>query len=260
MNIILFLDTEVSQSSSCVLPKHDYRMRHLLQVLGAQESRSYRAGIINGSQGSIIVDAITEQAVRFHFCPSDCNPIPLLPIKLIIGHPRPLATKRLVSDLSTLGVQEINFFIGDNSEKSYLKSHIWKDNTLTRMLIKGAEQAGSTIMPALHRYATLEEALQHIHAHQTCSLCRLQYLDITTPQLAHATAKKLSAPSNTTHQDHITSIIAIGSERGWSARELSMLHRYYYQPWTLGVRILRTATATLAATVLATQRYLVSKE
>ena len=235
-------------------------MRHLIEVLGAQECRSYRAGIINGSRGNIVVDAITEQAVRFHFCPSDCNPIPMLPIRLIVGHPRPLVTKRLVSDVSTLGVQEINFFIGDNSEKSYLTSHIWKDNTLTKMLIKGAEQAGSTTIPALHKYATLEEALQYVNTHQTCSPCHLQYLDISTPQLAHTAAKKLPTPSTATQQSRTPSVIAIGSERGWSARELSVLHRYSYQPWTLGVRILRTTTATLAATVLATQRYLDPQE
>ena len=50
-------------------------------------------------------------------------------------------------------------------------------------------------------------------------------------------------------------VVAIGAERGWTEDEIGALQHYGYLPRALGRRILRTATAAVAVSVLAVQRY-----
>lgn len=327
MNIILIHPDECARP----LPRNDYRARHLLHTLRAQDGDTYKAGIVNGAMGEMLIERITDQGIQFRFIPSETEVAPpLLPFALIIGHPRPLVTKRLVADLSSIGVAAIHFFIGENSEKSYLKSNIWRDGILKRMCIEGAEQSGTTAIPSLHHHASLAHALraadaydteeqqrqgrrvmamahaeQHseegIQAHLRPAVER-QYLTLPNEPLSLAAlpgssevplfitptegmctagagtiadagsgngsgetgAGGGSAPSaegstaTSTATDSKAMIIAVGAERGWTEREIHALHRYHYQPRTFGPRILRTATAAIAVSILAAQRYSVA--
>lgn len=266
MNIILFRPEECSLA----LPRTDYRARHLLHTLGAQAGDAYNAGIMGGAVGRMLIHNITAQEIQFRFIPAETETAPpLLPITLLIGHPRPLVTKRLVGDLSNIGVKAIHFFIGENSEKSYLKSNIWRDGILKQMCIEGAEQAGTTAIPDLYRHADLAHALRVVDECGIETGRERQYLTLPNEALSVAALPEgvkmplfMSAAvrggSNAASIGSTAMIIAVGAERGWTENEIRTLHRYRYQPRTLGRRILRTATIAVAVSVLAAQRYSVA--
>lgn len=254
MNIILFDSAELHQA----LPRSDYRARHLTQILGAQKGKIYRAGVIGGRVGHMVIESITATEIGFLFTSSAESPPPL-PLTLLIGHPRPLIVKRLVSDLSSIGVASVHFFIGENSEQSYLQSRIWMDGTLERMSMRGAEQAGVTTIPTLHRHRSLRRALQYI-AERTD--------EQNDAQSDEPNDKRTDAPTSPSHSLYLTlpdahsprtipydipsstTTIAIGAERGWTDNEIRALQSDRYSPRTLGERILRTDTAALAVSVL----------
>jgi len=257
MNIILFSPREIAAPLSL----EDDRARHLCTMLHAAPGAQYRAGIVDGVRGHITIERITTTDIHFHFHATSDDPLPLLPIRMLIGHPRPLVAKRLIPDLIALGVEEINFFIGENSEKSYLHSNIWRAETLLRMRMAGAEQAGSTRMAAVNKESNLHAALCRINQENVPFQC--YYLDslpahsLDTPSnlpLSVADAPRFTF--NTEQQEsHARMIIAVGSERGWSSKERALLERGGYRRWTLGPRILRTATAAISAAAIAAQCY-----
>jgi len=228
-------------------------------MLHAVSGAQYRAGIVDGARGHITIERITPTDIHFHFHATSDDPLPLLPIRMLIGHPRPLVAKRLISDLIALGVEEINFFIGENSEKSYLHSNIWRAETILRMRMAGAEQAGSTCMAAVHKESNLHAALHRINQENTPF--HRYYLDslpthaLDTP--SHLPSSIADAPhfafGGEQHKSHARVIIAVGSERGWSSKERALLERDGYRRWTLGPRILRTATAAISAAAIVAQ-------
>ena len=126
----------------------------------------------------------------------------------------------------------------DLSEKSYLESSLWKTNEYIRSLREGAEQAETTVLPVLYQYKKLDRCLS------VFSLpIRKIVLDPAAEQLLW---KQLESEHET--RDLINPVaLAVGPERGWSERELSLFYEAGFQFRRLGTRVLRTEAAALIA-------------
>lgn len=250
MNICLFSKDEISKP----LPIRDERAQHIIKVLHKKAGDTFTAGVIDGESGTARISAIDENGISFDFTAGG-NGKPLAPFDMIIGFPRPIQLKRLLRDIAALGVGRVYLTGTDLGEKSYMQSTLVERGAAYKMLLDGTVQAGSTHVPQLFLFKTLDECLKSINengegaaaagadtgAGADADLC-LFALDNVNPamRLADALAKKSEKGQGRV-------IAAIGSERGWTDRERGLLEAAGYIRCGMGERIMRTETAATVA-------------
>ncbi len=235
MNICLFSQDEISKP----LPLRDERAQHIIKVLHKKAGDTFAAGIIGGQSGvATIVEISTSgdtAGISFDFSPAGDGK-PLVPFEMIIGFPRPIQLKRLLRDIAALGVSRVHLTGTDLGEKSYMQSNLVERGTAYQMLLDGTVQAGSTHVPELCLYKTLDECLSSIEGSAEEEYLKLA-LDNVNPSERLADALKPSARV----------VAAIGSERGWTERERQLLESKGYIRCGMGDRIMRTETAATVA-------------
>lgn len=235
MNICLFTEEEIKKP----LPLKDERAQHIIKVLHKKAGDTFTAGIIGGASGvATIVEISTSTdnpGVFFEFSPSG-NGKPLAPFEMIIGFPRPIQLKRLLRDIAALGVSRVHLTGTDLGEKSYMQSNLVERGTAYQMLLDGTVQAGSTHVPELCLYKTLDECLEAVE-NSAAEDCLKFALDNVNPAMRLADAVKPAG----------CAVAAIGSERGWTERERKLLESKGYIRCGMGERIMRTETAATVA-------------
>lgn len=240
MNICLFSKEEISQP----LPLRDDRAQHIIKVLHKKAGDSFTAGVIDGSSGTALIREINDQGITFDFTAGGDGK-PLTRLEMIIGFPRPIQLKRLLRDIAALGVCRVHLTGTDLGEKSYMQSNLVERGSAYQMLLDGTVQAGSTHVPELCLYKTLDECLKFVTGGEggaESSAGLLLALDNVNPSARLADAvKERSADCRT------RVLAAIGSERGWTDRERSLLEAKGFVRCGMGERIMRTETAATVA-------------
>jgi RsmE family RNA methyltransferase len=234
MNLILFDPDEIDRP----LPAADFRGAHLLSVLRARKGDRFAAGILNGRKGIMEIVSIAEEGISFLFIPGE-EPRPLLPLELIIGVPRPLVTGRLLKDLTSLGLRNLRFTAAELCEKSYLSSGLWKNGEYRRHLREGLEQSGNTLLPEVSLYPRLASCLAALPPGTG------RY--VLDPERGGSRLGEIDAPGQ-------AAVLAVGPERGWTARELDMFVSAGFRLVRMGERILRTEAAAVAAAAILLSR------
>ena len=242
MNICLFEPDELELP----LDLGDERAVHILKVLHKGEGDSFCAGVIGGSSGRALITRIERDdcnahkgSLSFEFT-AESEGRRLFPLKLIVGFPRPVQLRRILRELSSLGVAEIHLAATDLGEKSYLSSTLATKEAGRSYLIEGASQALSTHLPKLSFHPSLDECLDVIFASKGED-CELFALDNVEPTQSLPCALKVPLKE---------AVAAIGSERGWTDRERQLLRDAGFSLVGLGERVLRVETACTAAASL----------
>jgi 16S rRNA (uracil1498-N3)-methyltransferase len=235
MNIILFEQREIVDNFAIIGGR---RAEHIVKVLRSGIEDQVTVGIINGKIGYGIIKEIKRRQpcqvkleVWFERFPEAAPPIDIL-----LALPRPIVFKRVVSQLTALGVNRVFVVNAAKVEKSYWESSViveegWKNYVRegleqaidTRMVdftyFRGFKPFMNTVLPDLkHRYAQLLMA----HPHQTSPL-----------------AERFEAGGAPV-------LIAIGPEGGWNGYELEMMEKHGFSAFSLGTRILKVETAVTA--------------
>jgi RsmE family RNA methyltransferase len=224
MNLILFEIHEIDKE----INRRDPRSIHIREILNLKCGDEFGAGVIEGSIGRGRLTAETKTGYQWEFIPLSDPPPPLRPVTLILGCPRPPVARRLLKDMSTLGILELRACTTDLNEKSYLASRLWRDGIWREALIEGASQAATTLLPEVKTGPSLESILEELPD----SAVRIA-LDNAPLVPAFAEWKA----------DYHAAILAVGPERGWSGRERELLNHRGFVCLNLGRRILRTETA-----------------
>jgi 16S rRNA U1498 N3-methylase RsmE len=192
----------------------------------------------------------------FSFVPGREAP-PLRPVTLILGFPRPIQVNRILKDLCSLGVRRILMAPTDLGEKSYADSTIFRERDFLRPLLEGAEQAGNPRLPETDTFPSLDAALAAL-GHPVPGETRWALDPYRAEGLfGSLLAGRGGAPdpgdpgSGAGEPDGRAFVLAVGSERGWTDRELGALAASAFRFASLGDRILRTETACAAAVTLA---------
>jgi RsmE family RNA methyltransferase len=238
VNIVLFEPREAGNP----LPKRDDRTIHLIKVLHKKAGDSFDAGILGGRLGTGKIGSIREDGALVYSLDLQTEPAPRLPIRMAVGFPRPIQLRRLLRDLSNLGLEAIDLIGTDLGEKSYRKTKLLTDGGARAALIEGAVQARDTVIPVLSAYPSLEIWLEKTS--DAFSGVLLIALDNIRPTGAMANLPSHKQPT----------VLAVGPERGWSGRERDLLERAGFARLSLGKRALRTETACVAAVVLAMEK------
>ena len=161
---------------------------------------------------------------------------------MIIGFPRPIQLKRLLRDIAALGVCRVHLTGTDLGEKSYMQSNLVEHGAAYKMLLDGTVQAGSTHIPELCLYKTLDECLAAVCAGGSGLLLAL---DNVNPSARLADAVKQGIAAEASGASRL--VAAIGSERGWTDRERRLLESKGFVRCGMGERIMRTETAATVA-------------
>lgn len=223
MNLVLFEEEEIDFP----LPYADPRSIHIETILSLKPGDSFEAGIIGGMVGHGRLSARGADGWNWSFIPVE-KPDPPRPIILVLGCPRPPVARRLLKDMTAMGIREMRFCKTDLNEKSYLESKLWITDRWRRAVIEGASQGFTTILPAVRRVSGLEGALDDLPT----KAARV----VLDPGAD-------SRPFGLRQLPGDAAILAVGPERGWSDREAALLVARGFAPVTLGPRRLRTETA-----------------
>ena len=215
-------------------------MRHIHKVLRASAGDRLRAGEIGGAIGSAVIVADSSDGIDLEFH-RERDPEPLAPVELLLGHPRPIVLKRMLRDLSALGLARIIVVPTELGEKSYYGSNLW--NEVRAPLVEGASQGGSTLIPELVRARSLAEGVTAIEAPPP------RRLVLHTGIADEPVLGRVGEPGDA------SACVAVGSERGWTPGEIELLREAGFRTASLGTRTLRTETAALIAVWAAIVRW-----
>ncbi|HET7838581.1 MAG TPA: RsmE family RNA methyltransferase [Rectinemataceae bacterium] len=248
MNILILERDEIGAR----LPRGDRRWRHVREVLRKGRGERIAAGIADGELGSATVLELDDGGMVLGFEPEREGEA-LAPLTLILGFPRPIQAARILRDLTSLGVARIELTGTQLGEKSYTQSDFFSKKQFRLPLLEGAEQAGNPRLPRVRTHWTLERCLAALdepeagepraEAGAPAGPTRL-FLHPYGDALDLGALGEFGAPVS----------LAIGSERGWTEAEAGALRAAGFSPARLGRRILKTETATLAATIIVLSR------
>jgi len=237
MNRILFERDEIKDG---VVTFGGTRAEHVLNVLHGEVGQILKTGEVNGLIGTSEITSIVQ--------PSTFNLQPLITVKanhtekslspwidLILAPPRPRVMKRLLPQLATLGVGRI-FLVGAKKvEKDFWGATLLKEENYRPLLIDGLMQAGTSILPTL-------ETRRNFRKFVTDELDTL--VPVSTRILAHPYGN--SNTQTLKHSNTSPVLLAVGPEGGWTDDEVTLLEEHGFSRYSLGSRILRTDTATVA--------------
>lgn len=229
MNIFLLQETvdELEWSAQ------DERTIHLKKVLRAKDGEKVDFGVINGPRGKGLLEWRSRGAVKISFDWDAPHVSDLLPLCLFVGLSRPQTCRKIIEQAASLGVAEIIFFQADKGEPSYGESSLWHKEW-RHLLIKGAQQAFSCHLPRCLKVDGFEQARAVSRVNPKFSLA----LDIYEADACISTIKQRK--DEPIH-------LAIGPERGWSAKERECMRGYGFMLCHMGPRVLRVETALVAA-------------
>ncbi len=228
MNLVLITADEAKAG----LPPDDARARHLRETVGLAVGGTFHVGIENGQRG---IATITTHAPRLTFAVAwEKSAQARLPLTVLVGLPRPQTAKKVLHDLASLGAARIVFFESAKGDPGYLTSSLWKDGEWREHVLKGTEQACSTLVPEVTRVGSLAGALIG--------------LDANAWKLALDPYEATGAPEISTPAK--AAVLAIGPERGFAEEERAELRAAGFAFAHLGDRILRVEAAALVGGAL----------
>ncbi|MGB3210601.1 MAG: 16S rRNA (uracil(1498)-N(3))-methyltransferase [Desulforhopalus sp.] len=235
MNIILAEVDEVD--ADCRLTLTEDRAKHIVKVLRAEVGDRVRVGVINGEMGTGTISAMKKKypfSVDLDLDLSE-GPRSVACLDLILALPRPIMLKRILSQVTTLGVGTIHLVNAHRVEKSFWEAGILHPQEYRVHLLHGLEQAVDTRLPdiQIHRqFKTFVEDFLPVHSEKYHQLL-----------LAHPTGGQRLAKV-VENKGRIA--LAVGPEGGWVDFEVKKFQEQGFCSCTIGERILKVDTAVIA--------------
>jgi len=238
VNRILFEKEEVSDGIAAF---DDVRAEHVLNVLHGEVGQVLRTGEVDGPIGTSEILEISRPTspaarpvVKVRCCHVGKSMSPW--VNLILAPPRPRVMKRLLPQLATMGVGRI-FLVGAKKvEKDFWGATLLKPENYRPLLVDGLMQAGTSVLPTLETRRNFRKFVNE----------EIDALFGAGPRIvAHPYGDK--APVAASPDPRYPSLLlAVGPEGGWTDDEVALLESRGFARYSLGARILRTDTATIA--------------
>ena len=243
MNIILFEEHELGHN----LARRDERTIHLLKVLHKTQGDNFDAGILGGKLGTGRIEKINfDKSIFVSFKEGESPPVRLR-LRIAFAFVRQIQVRRILRELSNIGVSAIDIIGTDTGEKSYRDTKLLTDGGAHSALIEGAVQARDTQLPTLDVFENLDEWLKRRpweNPESQTPFDRIPLLFAMDNVRAEGSLFHISPSSRPV-------VIAVGPERGWSDRERDLFEKNGFLRLSMGQRALRTETACTAAAMLA---------
>lgn len=235
MNRILFEKSEITDG---VAEFSGARAAHIVEVLNSEVGDTVKTGELDGKIGTGVVKKIDSveskdgksYVIRLELSHTGESLQPWA--DLILAPPRPRVFKRLLPQLAAMGVGDIVLVGAKKVEKAFWGATVLKEENYRPLLVDGLMQSGTTIVPRLELRRNFVRFIR-------------EELDSLYPDSTRIVAHPYDAePIGEPPQGRL--LIAIGPEGGWTGEEVDLLKSKGFQCRSLGGRILRTDTATIA--------------
>lgn len=234
MNLILL----PSNTQNCITLTDPNLLKHCHETLKPQLGDTLKVGIKNGKIGTAMVEHLTANSLTLTHIDCSTPPPPKLPLTVILAIPRPKVLRRLVMDMTAMGVQKLILVNSYRSEKSY-----WQSPFLAKIddyIFEGLQQGIDTVPLQVEFKKRLkpfvEDELPNI-------------IDGKQAIITHPYAERHFSQVFDKNED---TVLIIGAEGGWIEYEVELFKKIGVQSASIGQRILRTETAVsvLCGTVL----------
>ena len=208
------------------------RAEHVRTVLHGEVGQILKTGELNGLLGTGEILAISPDSVSVRVR-HDASP--LAPwVDLVLAPPRPRILKRLLPQLATLGVGRLVLVGAQKVEKDFWGATLLKEENYRPLLVDGLMQGCvSTQVPVL-------ETRRNFRRFVT------DELDAMFPTTNRLVAHPYESGKGGMGAEGGRLLLAIGPEGGWTDDEVALLESHGFARYSLGPRILRTDTATIA--------------
>lgn len=216
------------------------QIEHVNQVLGVKVGDTLKIGQLEGNLGTAIIADITPERIDLCEISLVTAPPPKLDLTVVLALPRPKVLRRLIMDMTALGVRDIILINSYRTQKSY-----WQSPMLSRLdefVLEGLQQGIDTVAPRISlqkRFKPfVEDELANlitnraIVAHPYAELSFSQYMQRQSTDSSYGSI--------------LPSMIFIGAEGGWIDYEIELLAKQGCQAVHIGARILRTEAAVNA--------------
>jgi len=211
------------------------QVSHVTKVLGAKVGDTLKIGQIGGNLGTAVIEDITADSIQLSNVQLNTVPPDKLDLTVILALPRPKVLRRLIMDMTALGVRDIILINSYRTQKSY-----WQSPMLERIdefVLEGLQQSIDTIAPSI----TLQKRFKPFVEDTLASLMRKQAI-VAHPYSQQPFSEFLQLqPSR-----ELPSIVCIGAEGGWIDYEIELMSAQGCTPVHIGSRILRTEAAVNA--------------
>ncbi len=229
MNLILL--TKKEEISPNKYEVFNHKFLHLKNVLKVSIDQKVVVGQLDGLIGYGIVKEIKNDSIVLisEFC---LKPPAPAPITLVLALPRPKMLKRILRNISMLGVKEIYLINSYKVEKSFWKSRLLIEEEYEKYFIQGLEQSKDTVMPKLYLKNRFKP-----------------FVEDEIPDIIKGSSALVAHPGDYPSfpqaiEDPLT--LAIGPEGGFTDYEVEKFEEVGFRSVHCGSRILRMETAVVA--------------
>ncbi|MBO7483403.1 MAG: 16S rRNA (uracil(1498)-N(3))-methyltransferase [Kiritimatiellae bacterium] len=213
------------------------RADHVLDVLHGEPGQTLKTGVLDGAIGTSEIVAVGTDSeggrmvsVRVSHDAESLRPW----VDLILAPPRPRVMKRLLPQLAAMGVGRIVLVGAKKVEKDFWGATLLKPENYRPLLIDGLMQSGTSILPVLETRRNFRRFVADELDAMFGSGERI---------VAHPYG---DAASVVPVAERERLLLAVGPEGGWTEEEVELLESRGFRRRSLGPRILRTDTATVA--------------
>ncbi|WP_413190962.1 16S rRNA (uracil(1498)-N(3))-methyltransferase [Psychrobacter sp. AT9] len=248
MNCLLLPAENFSQNSATI--NHLSQINHINDVLTATVGDTLKIGQLGGNLGTAMIEEIAAHRIQLGDVQLSVVPPAKLNLTVILALPRPKVLRRLIMDMTALGVRDIILINSYRTQKSY-----WQSPMLSRLdefVLEGLQQGVDTVAPRI----TLQKRFKPFVEDELASLITNRaivahpYSDLSFSQYVQQQVlakQEQTAPSfvetNSANSTSLPSLVCIGAEGGWIDYEIELLASQGCQPVHIGPRILRTEAA-----------------
>lgn len=235
MNIILIENQELN-GDEVVL--EDHRASHIVKILRSEEGDTLKVGIVDGMRGEGRIVSLKKKYPHRAVLKIELKE-PSLPeprLDLILALPRPIMLKRILSQVTALGIGHIYLINANRVEKSFWESTLLEQNEYRKHLVTGLEQCVDTRLPTISIHERFKPFVEDFLPER---LADYSHCLVADPSGETVLANSVSSPVERL-------LLAVGPEGGWVEYELKKFSAYRFSICTIGERILKVDTAVIA--------------
>ena len=205
---------------------------HVNKVLMAKVGDTLKIGQMGGHLGTAVIESIRSDSIQLRDIELTITPPSKLDLTVVLALPRPKVLRRLIMDMTALGVRDIILINSYRTQKSYWQSPMLE--RLDEFILEGLQQGVDTIAPRI----TLQKRFKPFVEDELAGL-------ITNRAIVAHPYSELSFTQYLQQQPSLglPSLVCIGAEGGWIDYEIALLGAQDCTAVTIGPRILRTEAA-----------------
>lgn len=233
MNLVLLFETDRIDERRFEL--RGERARHVLQVLELGVGDRLRVGLLCGGKGEARVVELSSERVTVE-AELDVGREPRPPTDLLLAVPRPKSLKKLLPEVTALGLDRLLLFRSWRVDPAYLQAKLLEPEVHTPLLHAGLMQARSTEPPELEFHALFRPFVED----RLPALLRPG----SRALISHPEAEARVADLTLGPDEHV--VLGVGPEGGFIPYELDRFRERGFLPVSMGPRALRVETACVA--------------